>query len=67
MHLRKLRKIRQNVISDRSRSGARLDDPELEMSFLETVYDCVEKTSGSVQKTMLKSIVGCLLAGTKAH
>ena len=49
--------------ADPLRAGGRLDSPEVEMSFLEAVHDGIETTTGSVQKTMLKSIVGCLLTG----
>ena len=43
------------------RMGAILESPEVDLNYLETVYNNIEITTAAVQKNMLKSIVGCLL------
>ena len=46
---------------DLEQNGAKRDSPELKVDLLNYVLDKIESMSGSVQKSMLKSIVTCLL------
>ena len=41
--------------------GAKMESPDLKSDLLHSVLDKVEQTNGTVQKSMLKSIVTCLL------
>ena len=41
--------------------GAKMDSPDLKSDLLHSVLDKVEQLNGNVQKSMLKSIVTCLL------
>lgn len=44
--------------------GARLDDPELDQDLLFAVFDSVKSLNVSVQKTLIRSTVSCLLDDT---